>query len=184
MAAGEKTRYARAPSSDLMKRPAPLAELLDSCLGPTLAKQGFSGADIVVSWPEIVGERLAAYSQPIKVEWPRRAHPDAPAEPSTLAIRVEGAFAIELQHLAPLIVERVNGFYGWRCVGRIVLKQGPVRPRAAAEPPRPEPGPADRAEAAAIARGVEAADLRAALERLGAAVIASRRRGARDGTAG
>lgn len=165
-----------------MKRPAPLAEMLEACLGPTLAKQGFSGSDVVVSWPEIVGERLATYSQPVKIEWPRRPYPDAPTDPSTLVIRVESAFAIELQHLAPLIVERVNGFYGWRCVGRIVLKQGPVRQRTAAAPPRPEPGAAERAEAAAAASAVETDELRAALERLGAEVLAAERRD-RDGTA-
>jgi hypothetical protein len=163
-----------------MKRAAPLAEFLESCLGPTIAKQGFSGSDIIVSWPEIVGERLAAYSQPVKVEWPRRASPDAPADPSTLVIRTESAFAIELQHLAPVIIERVNGFYGWRCVGRLVLKQGPViRPA----PPRklPEPAPADIAEAEEAAKDVEDDGLRHALERLGSAVLSAERRD-RSGT--
>ncbi|MGA0598929.1 DUF721 domain-containing protein [Enterovirga sp. CN4-39] len=158
-----------------MKRAAPLAEFLDACLGPTVAKQGFSGSDIIVSWPEIVGERLAAYSQPIKVEWPRRVIPDAPAEPSTLIVRTESAFALELQHLAPVIIERVNAFYGWRCVGRIVLKQGPVI-RPAAPVPLPEPSPADRAVATEAATGVSDDALRSALERLGSAVIAAERR--------
>jgi hypothetical protein len=164
-----------------MKRAAPLAEFLDACLGPVVAKQGFSGTDIVVSWPEIVGERLAARSQPIKVEWPRRVTPDAPAEPSTLVIRVESAFALELQHLAPVIIERVNGFYGWRCVGRLVLKQGPVV-RPAAPEPRPEPTAADRAQALEAAASVGDDGLRGALERLGAAVLAAERRD-RGGTA-
>ena len=42
-------------------------------------------------------------------------------------IRVESAFALELQHLAPVVIERVNAYYGWRCIGKLVLKQGPVR---------------------------------------------------------
>ena len=158
-----------------MKRPAPLAEFLESCLGPSVAKQGFSGSDIIVSWPDIVGERLAAYSQPVKVEWPRRASPDSPAEPSTLVIRTESAFAVEVQHLAPVIIERVNAFYGWRCVGRLVLKQGPVV-RPAPPKPAPEPGPAERAAAAEAASSVADDDLRGALERLGSAVLAAERR--------
>ena len=163
-----------------MKRAAPLAEYLEICLGPTVAKQGFSGTDIVVSWPDIVGERLSAYSQPVKVDWPRRINPDAPADPATLVIRVESAFALELQHLTPLIIERVNAFYGWRCVGRLVLKQGPVI-RPPAPVPLPEPGPAERADAAKATATVEDEDLRAALERLGAAVLAAERRD-RSGT--
>ncbi|NNM73009.1 DUF721 domain-containing protein [Enterovirga aerilata] len=158
-----------------MKRAAPLAEFLETCLAPTVAKQGFSGTDVVVSWPEIVGERLAAYSQPVKVEWPRRANPDAPADPSTLVVRVESAFALELQHLAPVIIERVNAFYGWRCVGRLVLKQGPVV-RPARPEPLPEPGPAERARAVEAASEVADEGLRGALERLGSAVLAAERR--------
>jgi hypothetical protein len=159
-----------------MKRPQPLADLLETCLGPAVAKQGFSSADILVSWPDIVGERLAERSQPIKVEWPRRRDAEAPAEPSTLVVRVESAFALDLQHLAPVVVERVNAFYGWRCVGRLVLKQGPVtRPAPPVETLR-EPGPAERARIAGSLGGIEEDELRVALERLGTAVVAAERR--------
>ena len=162
-------------------RAKPLAEFVDDCLGPALARQGFSGADIVGSWAEIVGERLAAASQPIRVEWPRRRPgiESGRTDPATLVVRVEGAFALELQHLAPVVTERVNAFYGWRCVGRIVLKQGPIpqRPLPAA-PPRPlAPADARRLEAALVP--IDEAPLRDALGRLGRAVLASA-----DGPAG
>ena len=94
------------------------------------------------------------------------ADPDARPEPATLIVRVESAFALELQHLAPLVIERVNAHYGWRCVGRLVLKQGPVpRPRPA-RPAPPELSPEDRVRLAektagdrgrAAARGADAA---------------------------
>ena len=64
------------------------------------------------------------------------ADPDARPEPATLVVRVESAFALELQHLAPLLIERINAHYGWRCVGRLVLKQGPVRAAQAGAPAR------------------------------------------------
>jgi hypothetical protein len=35
-----------------------LADLVDACLAPALAAQGFAAADVVVAWPDIVGERL------------------------------------------------------------------------------------------------------------------------------
>ena len=159
-----------------MARPKPLADLIDACLGPALAKQGFAASDVVVAWPEIAGERLAAWSRPVKLEWPRRGRPDPDArpEPAALVVRVESAFALEMQHLAPLLVERVNAHYGWRCVGRLVLKQGPVpRPKARRKPPA-ELTAEDRARLAETARGVESEPLRAALGRLGAAVVGSR----------
>jgi hypothetical protein len=155
-------------------RPRPLADFLDACLGPSLAAQGFAAADVIVAWPDIVGERLAAFTQPVKIEWKRKgpaADPETRSEPATLVVRVESAFALELQHLAPVVIERVNTHYGWRCIGRLVLKQGPVR--------RAEPKPqhaarvsaADRHKVEEAVGSIEEAGLRTALERLGEAVI-------------
>ena len=59
-------------------------------------------------------------------------------------IRVEGAFALELQHLAPIVIERVNTYYGWRCIGKLVLKQGPVRRAEKKRPAPPVLSAADR----------------------------------------
>src|ERR671917_746797 len=117
-----------------MRQPSPLADFLNTCLGPSLAAQGFAASDVIVAWPEIVGERLAKYTQPLRIDWPRGAARDRDTrpEPATIVIRVESAFALDMQHLAPLVIERVNAHYGWRCVGRIVLKQGPVRREAPA----------------------------------------------------
>lgn len=164
-----------------MKRPKPLADLVEACLGPTIARQGFTRADVLVSWPEIVGERLAGVSQPLKIEWPRRMPGEGAMQPSTLVVRVEGAFALELQHTAPLILERVNGFYGWRCVGRLVLKQGPVRRPAPARPAAPELGPAARERIAGAVDGIEETGLRDALQRLGQAVAEGGGGGGQEG---
>ena len=159
-----------------MARPKPLADLIDACLGPALAAQGFAAADILVAWPDIVGERLARFTQPLRIEWPRGAARDRDTrpEPATLVVRTESAFALEMQHLAPVVVERVNAHYGWRCVGRIVLKQGPVK-RATL----PAPAPAvlteeDRERVSAAVGGVDEDALRGALERLGQAVVGAR----------
>ena len=48
--------------------------------------------------------------------------PDFHLEPGTLVLRVEGPAAIEIQHLAEVILERVNRFFGWQAVGRIALR--------------------------------------------------------------
>ena len=159
-----------------MARPKPLADLLDVCLGPALAAQGFASADIIAAWPDIVGPRLAAACQPVRIEWSRRGlrDRDERPQPATLVMRVEGAFALEVQHVAPLLMERINAYYGWRCVGRIVLKQGPVRRAVASPSAKPAPlGAAERRRIAAALDGVAEDGLRAALDRLGAAVLAN-----------
>ncbi|HMB09909.1 DUF721 domain-containing protein [Saliniramus sp.] len=164
----------------LARRPAQakaLAELLDGCMAPALAKQGFASGDVIAAWPEIVGSHLAAFSQPVKLEWPRRRgprDPERPPDPATLVVRVEGAFALDFQQSVPLVIERLNAHYGWACIGRVVIRQGPVtRPpeRVAA------PAPADPETARMVAAKVDAIDdpgLRAALARFGEAVIAGK----------
>lgn len=148
----------------------PLAELIEDCIAPALAAQGFAGRSIVTLWPEIVGERLALRTRPLKIDWPkRRPAPGEPSDPATLVVRVEGAFALEMQQLGPLVVERVNTHLGWRAVGKLVLKQGPVAP------PQPKPSAPVLAPAAAAAverqvACVEDEGLREALARLGKAV--------------
>jgi len=148
----------------------PLADLIDDCLAPALAAQGFAGRAIVSLWPEIVGERLAVRSRPLKIDWPRRRPaPGEASEPAAMVVRVEGAFALEMQQLGPLVLERVNTHLGWRAVGKLVLKQGPVEAPATKKPPTP-PDPATVAAVARQVSGIVDPDLRAALERLGRSV--------------
>ncbi|MGO4704703.1 DUF721 domain-containing protein [Microvirga sp. 2MCAF38] len=152
----------------------PLADFIDVCLGPSLAAQGFATSDIIVAWPEIVGERLAEFTQPLKIEWKRKgpnADPDARPEPAALIIRVESAFALELQHLSPVVVERVNAHYGWRCIGKLVLKQGPVRRAKPQKTPVPVVREEDRQRIGSAVEAIEEDGLKAALARLGTAII-------------
>ena len=153
--------------------PRPLSELLGATLSDALKTQGFASAEILARWGDIVGPEVAAHSEPIKIGWPRAntsgSMGDEPAEPATLVLRVEGPAAIEIQHLSAVILERVNRFFGWQAIGRIALRQAPLRRR---ERPTPPPPP-DPAVAARIAEGMPEImneDLRQALARLGAAI--------------
>ena len=38
-----------------MARIKPLAELIETCIGPAFAAQGFASTDILAAWPDIVG---------------------------------------------------------------------------------------------------------------------------------
>ena len=122
------------------RRTRPLAELVEGCIAPVLAAQGFAASDIVVGWPEIVGARLAP-------------------------------FALEVQHLAPIIIERVNARYGWRCIGRLTFRQGPVGRDRGPKPARHDPSPELVAKTAAELGSFENAGLRDALARLGAGIV-------------
>jgi hypothetical protein len=148
--------------------PRPLAELVPKCLGDVFAKQGFAAGELLTHWPEIVGAEIAEHAEPMRLQWPRGREGDAP-ELATLVLRVEGPAAIEIQHLAPIVLERVNRFLGWRAVGRIALRQAPLgRP-----PAKRKRVPMSEAEEKAVADGLGSfsePSLRDALARLGAAI--------------
>lgn len=148
--------------------PRPLSAFAGSALNEALKRQGFASAEIVARWADIVGTDIAAHSEPLKINWPRRTDEEV-SEPATLILRVEGPAAIEIQHQSSVILERVNQFFGWRAIGRLALRQAPLRRRA----PKAVPPPPDPAVAARIAEGlpqVENEDLKQALARLGAAI--------------
>jgi hypothetical protein len=153
----------------------PLAEFVHTAIGPVAARQGFGQSDLFLFWEAIAGERLAAISQPVKLQWPPRRQDHAAdngTAPATLIIRVESGFALEMQHLAPVIIERVNAHFGWRCVVRIALKQGPLEARPPARRAARVPDKGAEMAAEALAGGITEAPLREALTRLGARVLA------------
>ena len=156
-----------------------LAQFVPKALGEALAKQGFASGEIVLRWTEIAGPDLARRSRPLKLVWPRQAarKDEAPArQPATLLIQVESAFALELQMQTPVLIERINRYFGWQCVGALKLKQGAIaRPRPK---PRGEPRvtPAQEERISALVTGLEDARLTDALTRLGREVSAAARR--------
>jgi len=158
-----------------MKRPRPLAELVDATIAPVLAQQGFASSDIVASWPELVGERLAAKCEPLKINWPRKTSSAVEAEPATLVIKVESAFALDLQHLSPVLIERVNARYGWKAIGKVLLKQGPVR-KTSVPAPLPPPAPEFVAKARTKVGSLADPALEESLVRLGAGILARKDR--------
>jgi hypothetical protein len=156
-----------APSPPRRSRARPLADIVGRTLSATFQKQGFASVDIITHWEEIVGPELAGRTEPQRLVWPRREDSDSVG---ILHIRVEGPYAIELQHLAPVVIERVNRYFGWRCVGRLKLAQGPVAPRRKPATAVPEPAPEAVAEVEKEIGPFEDKGLGHALARLGAFV--------------
>lgn len=146
----------------------PLSVLLGDVFGSAFARQGFASRELVTRWAEIAGPDIARHCEPLKLQW-RRPVEGEPPEPATLVLRVDGPTALEVQHMAGVILERVNRFFGWHAVGRIALRQAPLsRPAPRRRAPPPDAATLAR-ESAALAE-VEDDDLRTALARLAAAI--------------
>jgi hypothetical protein len=144
--------------------PRPIGEIAGKLVAKPLGKRGFAAATLAADWPAIVGPALSEHTLPLRVVFPRGAR-----NQGVLHLRVaSGAFALQLQHLEPLIIERVNGHFGYAAVARLALAQGPVPRRRPAAAPTPTVPPA--AIDAGLAKQIENVadqDLRDALAGLG-----------------
>jgi hypothetical protein len=141
-------------------------ELIGNVGGRSFKRFGFVQSSIVSRWAEIVGERYAKVSSPESIRFPTGKKGGG-----VLTLLVDGAHAPLIQHLTPMIVDRVNRFFGHAAINRIVFRQGKP-PAPSARPQRP----ALRAVPREMGEGLrEIADpeLRACLESLAAQIAAS-----------
>jgi hypothetical protein len=152
-----------------------LAGTLPKVAARALGRRGFADAGLISDWQRIVGGELAQSCAPLRLTFQRPRE----RREGTLLLRVEPGFALELQHLAPLLVERINTYFGYQAVARLKFQQGPLANRKAAKPVR---------EAAALTAedpinrqlaGIEDDELRVSLRRLAESYRArqQRRRG-------
>lgn len=145
----------------------PLAATLPAITRRVLGRRGFAEGGLIAEWPSIVGAAIAARCQPAKLSLARPGR----RQEGTLKLRVEPGFALELQHLVPQIVERINGHFGYAAIDRLILQQGPLSLNQRPAPPPARPlGAAEEAELRQRMVTVEDEDVRDALERLGRAV--------------
>ncbi|CAO3404042.1 DUF721 domain-containing protein [Azospirillum palustre] len=157
-----------------MSGPRRIGQSVPEVAGKVLGKRGLAFGALITDWPSIVGQQLSLRTAPDKLSFPRGKREEA-----TLHIRAMGAIALELQHLEPQIIERINSFFGYRAVAKIKLIH-------AALPSSPSPVVRPRAltmdEEIGITTTtatVEDEELRATLERFGRSLMARPKRAAR-----
>jgi hypothetical protein len=140
-----------------------LGVAVSTLAAPVVAKRG--GGVLVrlkAEWAAIVGPDWAALA------WPMGYGRDG-----VLKLRTVPSAALELMHRAPLLIERVNLYFGRPAVTRLVLVQAtlPLSPGHAAPAPLPAPDPTDGCNRSLS--GIADPELRAALARLAAAISAA-----------
>ena len=132
---------------------------LHKLLKPLAQKNGFSDGRIFSQWRQIVGEELAAKARPQKLS------------NGTLTLSVSnGAVAMEVQHQAMQLMERINRHFGFKAVKslRPVQTYMDIEPATASESITPDKGAQTRAEAQT--KDIKDDTLRQALSRLGSYV--------------
>jgi hypothetical protein len=160
-----KKKAEEAPRS---RRARAVSDLLPSVGGAAFRRFGFVQSSVVSRWKEIVGDRYAGVSAPESIRFPAGKRSGG-----VLTLVVEGAHAPMIQHVVPVIIERVNRFFGYEAVERVQFRQGVVklaraRPRVA--PPSLRPIPPELGDSL---RGIADPELRACLEALARGVADS-----------
>jgi hypothetical protein len=149
----------------------PIGAELPRLIGKPLGKRGFGEGGLIAEWPAVVGEEIARHAAPLKLAFPRGQRREG-----TLTLRTTGAFATELQHMAPQLLERINGYLGYGAIARLKIEQGRLPPRARTRAPQPTPlAPGEESQLAGALQPIGDDNLRRALEALGRAVKGLRR---------
>lgn len=139
---------------------------------PLFRKRGFADGAVIENWETIVGAHLAAHTVPEKITYPQGRGCDG-----TLHLRIEsGALALELQHLGPIVVERVNGYFGYGAIKALKLTQAPLLRRTKKGPAEPPPLNArERKDLDGMIGAVEDPELAERLRSLGEAMTRRRK---------
>jgi hypothetical protein len=110
---------ARRDSADRIGHTRAIGALLPGIAGETLGRRGFAEGTIFRQWREIVGPDIAADCLPEKLAFPAGRRSDG-----SLQVLANGGAALELQHRANQILERVNGYLGYGAVAHLKIRQG------------------------------------------------------------
>ncbi|MCH8322883.1 MAG: DUF721 domain-containing protein [Proteobacteria bacterium] len=129
---------------------------------------GFAEDALIRGWREIAGEKLSRVAAPLRLTYGK----EKGEKIAILHLLVEGAAALEVQHQIPILIEKINIFYGHNLISRITLIQG--KPGQNKRPERVEKKPPDPAVVKQIetwTKAMKDSGLRETLISLGAEVL-------------
>ncbi|WP_395016318.1 DUF721 domain-containing protein [Dongia sp.] len=145
-----------------------LSALTKTAFRNTLGGRGFAEAGLITEWASIVGNDVARMSRPVGLAFPRGER-----KGGVLTVECGGAAALELQHLKPQILDRINSHFGYGAVAELRFRQGstPVKARSRSGPRDSKPPTAaEIEETTAALAAVPEGEIKASLMRLGLAI--------------
>ena len=145
-----------------------LGVTVDKLTRPVFGQRGLVDGKIIHHWPEIIGDMLATGCLPEKISYTKGERGRG-----TLQLRIaNSALATEIQHLEPVILERVNTYFGYQAVARLKLVHGPLPQQKPKNTPVVHPLNENQTRSlVSDLASVDDPELKAALESLGKSVI-------------
>lgn len=154
---GMAARHAAVHAPRFVYGPRPVSAVMPAITRPAFRRRAPALATLLTDWSAAVGPALAAVTIPRKLQG------------GTLSLACSGPVAMELQHLTPQLISRINTYAGSAAVERLRFVQD--APASDAAPPAPKVRPDVGRDVDNRLAGLEPGPLRDALAALGRAVL-------------
>ena len=150
-----------------------IADHLKPVTKRSFGKRGFADGDMIAAWPAVIGQELAKLTAPERI-----SYPTGKRSGGTLHLRIaSGSIAVELQHMLPLLIERINGYFGYSAVAKVNLIQAPIATKSEKRIEQASLDDASRSELASLLANVDDPDIKASLETLGESIMRRKKPG-------
>jgi hypothetical protein len=150
------------------KGPRALAKIVPDITKTAGKKKSQQFGQLIAHWPSIAGPDIAPHTVPENLVFGRLG------KHARLHLLVKGAYALELQHRMPQLINRINDYFGTEVVGRITVTQySKALEGDLFAPADQELDPEELKSVEAETDQLADDDLRAALTKLGKSVLRS-----------
>lgn len=143
-----------------------LRQIISKLTDPIYQQQGFIRSTIIMDWKLIVGSRFSQYCQPEKITFPFERKTGG-----RLVLRTTSSFATGLQYEEPVIIEKINQYFGYGAVEKIIIRHGPIDKGGANGLPRKKLDEKTAQEITQAVGSIENTNLRDALYNLGVGIL-------------
>ena len=164
-----------------MRMPQSISRAVDKVARNALGDDWGLYGGLLDHWSEIVGPDYAKQTTPVKVAFPRGKKSDekwthARRAGGTLTISLPQGLTMEMSHKTDHIRARINNYFGYDAIEKITFKPFypsddkplPVEPRALSK--------AEKETLIKTTESIENNELKEALQKLGASVLANQRK--------
>jgi hypothetical protein len=95
-----------------------IAKLLPRLVKSAFQKKGFVQTAMILEWSLIVGPEMSQKCIPEKLVFPQGKKTEG-----TLYLNVQVSSGLLIEYGAPLIIDKINSYFGYQAVTRLKLKQ-------------------------------------------------------------
>jgi hypothetical protein len=141
--------------------PKTLASCVEPVTRPLFKEQASATTRLITQWESIAGPELARHTKVEKLSFPKGKQ-----NGGTLTVSVENGFALEIQHMQQVIMDRLAEYFGYRAIERIAISHTFLPPAETPTSSSKKMKPSLPSGSGKIAEGVEDNELKAALQSL------------------